>query len=193
MKGYCFWLRKRGGYLGMKKNLSEDLWLMFIMNLIKEAVVGNFWCAKHGKAAGSAAATLSQVSGGNSQRSRKWQVTHLPVSAARKSWKDHKCDEAKLNNRTLDFILGIFTSIDEGGRSIFRHQIGNWASPCQRISPPAELYWLPIYSGRSWGKLSHVFTQCKMPSLEETTWRKGQVLAQKTWHSCSISEGRAFK
>lgn len=39
-------------------------------------------------------------------------------------------------------------------RFIFRHQIRNWMSPCHCISLPAELYWLPICSGSSSGKLS---------------------------------------
>lgn len=82
--------------------------------------MGTFWCncdgnssAKHENSAGSAAVTLSEEIGGNLQRSRKWQGRHLPLSALREGRMDHKCDEARPNNASLDFILGIFTTIDD--------------------------------------------------------------------------------
>lgn len=37
-----------------------------------------------------------------------------PQSASRKGRKDHKCDGGRPNNGNLDFILGIFTCVDEG-------------------------------------------------------------------------------
>lgn len=72
----------------------------------------------------------------------------------RKGRKDHKCDGGRTNNGNLDFILGIFTCVDEGAAPFFATR-----SEIRRVCAVAlagwpELYWLAICSGSSLGKLS---------------------------------------
>lgn len=93
--------------MSMKKSQSKDLCLMFYNEPDKRGScreLGRPWEGRRERRCYSVSRNWRQLA----------EERHLPQSALRKGRKGRTCDEAKPNNGTLDFILGIFTSIDEG-------------------------------------------------------------------------------